>query len=222
MARHHRPNGGTYACPFLFPSLLRGKIAPVPHFLHASRKQEDACPFGFLFWLSIQPAEDVQVVVHDGTPAHRDGKLVGQKLEPFFDPRLAVLKTLAAQERPANTPRNAVVVPRDIDMPPAVAGPSSSERPPTGILNARILLLRRPSVKDYACPFPSLLPFPSFLLFCSSPAHTRLLSAGLPVAPHRSLNLTDKYGQCGDGLKKHDACPRPSSSRHTAESHLNP
>jgi len=32
LARHHRPNGGTYACPFLFPSLLGGTIAPVPHF----------------------------------------------------------------------------------------------------------------------------------------------------------------------------------------------
>jgi len=28
MATHHRPNGGTYGCPFLFPSLLGNKSLP--------------------------------------------------------------------------------------------------------------------------------------------------------------------------------------------------
>jgi hypothetical protein len=64
----------------------------------------------------IKATEHVEVVVHDGEAADRNGELLGQKLEPCFDPRLAVLKALAAEERPANAPGNAVVVPRDVHV----------------------------------------------------------------------------------------------------------
>jgi hypothetical protein len=52
----------------------------------------------------------VQVVVHDRETADTRGEALGERLQAVFDPRLAVFKSLAAQQRFPNATGHAVVV----------------------------------------------------------------------------------------------------------------
>jgi hypothetical protein len=61
----------------------------------------------------VEPAEDVEMVVEGGEAADGNGELLGEDFQSRFDPGLAVLKTLAAEEGPSHTAGNAVVVAGD-------------------------------------------------------------------------------------------------------------
>ena len=96
----------------------------------------------------------MEVVVEDCEAADGDGEVLGEEFQPGFDPGLAVRDAFAAQESPPDASGNAVVVASDRDvhqLPPGHRhrGGSCKIRG----LNARILRLPRPVVKDYACPF---------------------------------------------------------------------
>lgn len=92
----------------------------------------------------------------------------GEEFEPGFDPGLAVRHALAAEESPSDAAGNAVVVPcdRDVHQLPPGHRHHGGLLQDQEILNARILWLSRPVVKDYACP--SVFSVFSVFLFCSS------------------------------------------------------
>ncbi len=98
--------------------------------------------------------------------------MLGEEFKPGFDPGLAVRDALAAEEGPPDAAGNAVVVASDPDvhqLPPGHRHRGGSCRI-RGVVYARILLLPRPVVKDYACPFPILPVVPLRRVSGPSPA----------------------------------------------------